>query len=235
MLLFFDHLLLADTKAFSFSRDESKHLAKVLRQKSGNPITLTNGKGLEWRGELTHVSPNSATALKIESVQHSPPDKKIHLAITPTKNNSRMEWLVEKLTELGVASITPLLCEHSERKVIKSLRLEKIAVAAIKQSQQFFLPQIHPLIPFSEFIQRKNQIGFLAHCKDTPKSNLIDCDLSQNAITLLIGPEGDFSSQEIQSAEQLGFTSVSIGSKRFRTETAGLFASHIAFLKQQNN
>ena len=210
-------------------------MAKVLRKKEGDSITLTNGRGLEWRGKLTSVLPNAAQAKKIESILHPTPEKQIHLAIAPTKNNNRMEWLIEKLTELGVSSITPLLCEHSERKVTKELRFEKITIAALKQSQQFHLPKIHPLTPFIDFIQTEVQSGFIAHCADGPKQALASCNLNHKNVTLLIGPEGDFSKDEIQLAGRHGYQPVSIGSQRFRTETAGLLACHTVFLQQQSN
>jgi 16S rRNA (uracil1498-N3)-methyltransferase len=235
MILFYDIHLEDSLSDFSFSKEESKHLSKVLRKKAGDPITITNGKGLEWNGELTHVASNSARAKKTESHQHSLPKKQIHLAIAPTKNNNRMEWLIEKLTELGVASITPLLCQHSERKVTKALRFEKIAIAALKQSQQFYLPEIRPLISFTDFLKNNIQNAYIAHCQKSPKLNLTDCALNQNNVTLLIGPEGDFSREEIDAAEKAGLCSVSIGSQRFRTETAGLLACHTVFLQQQIN
>ena len=235
MVLFFDNSIHADLQDFSFSKEESKHLAKVLRKKEGDSITLTNGRGLEWRGKLTSVLPNAAQAKKIESILHPTPEKQIHLAIAPTKNNNRMEWLIEKLTELGVSSITPLLCEHSERKVTKELRFEKITIAALKQSQQFHLPKIHPLTPFIGFIQTEVQSGFIAHCADGPKQALASCNLNHKNVTLLIGPEGDFSKDEIQLAGRHGYQPVSIGSQRFRTETAGLLACHTVFLQQQSN
>ena len=235
MILFYDIHLEDSISDFSFSKDESKHLSKVLRKRAGDHITITNGKGLEWIGELTHVASNSARAKKIESHQHIVPEKQIHLAIAPTKNNNRMEWLIEKLTELGVASITPLLCQHSERKVTKALRFEKIAIAALKQYQQFYLPEIHPLISFADFLKNNIQNAYIAHCQKSLRLNLSDCPLNQSSITFLIGPEGDFSREEIDAAENKGICSVSIGNQRFRTETAGLLACHTAFLQQQIN
>ena len=235
MILFYDIHLEDSISDFSFSKDESKHLSKVLRKKAGDQITITNGKGLEWNGELTHVASNSTRAKKIDSYQHSVPEKQIHLAIAPTKSSNRMEWLIEKLTELGIASITPLLCKHSERKVTKALRFEKIAIAALKQSQQFYLPEIHPLISFSDFLKNNNQNAYIAHCQKSPKLNLSDFPLNQNSITILIGPEGDFSQEEIDAAVNAGSHSVSLGNQRFRTETAGLLACHTAFLQQQIN
>ena len=115
------------------------------------------------------------------------------------------------------------------------MRYEKIAIAALKQSQQFYLPEIHPLISFSDFLKNNNQNAYIAHCQKSPKLNLSDCPLNLNSITLLVGPEGDFSPKEIDAAENAGIHSVSIGNQRFRTETAGLLACHTAFLQQQVN
>ena len=138
-------------------------------------------------------------------------------------------------TELGIASITTLLCEHSERKVDRTLRFEKITIAALKQSQQFYLPKIQPLKNFSDFIGGGITNGYIAHCKESSKENLANYNLNQDEVTLIIGPEGDFSLREIELAEQAGIHSVSIGSQRFRTETAGLLACHTVFLQQQKN
>ena len=233
MILFFDKDIKAKFSEFSFSKEESKHLTKVLRKKIGDKITITNGNGLEWQGELINISSNSTIAKKIKSLQHTQPIKLIHLAIALTKNNNRIEWLIEKLTELGIASITTLLCEHSERKVDRTLRFEKITIAALKQSQQFYLPKIQPLKTFSDFIGGGITNGYIAHCKESSKENLANYNLNQDEVTLMIGPEGDFSLREIELAEQAGIHSVSIGSQRFRTETAGLLACHTVFLQQQ--
>ena len=160
MLLFFDSDITEDTREFHFDRNESKHLIKVLRKEIGTEISLTNGKGLEWRGKLNMISTQKVTAQKTSSAQHSPQAFKVHLAIAPTKRNERMEWLVEKLTELGVCSITPILCEHSERKTIKTERLRKIAISALKQSQQFYIPEIYPLTPFKNHLKQIKQPSF---------------------------------------------------------------------------
>ena len=152
MLLFFDYIIKESTQEFIFSREESKHLAKVIRKVPGDFISITNGKGLEWKGILSFVSPQKTIAIFKTFKQHLPKKYQIHLAIAPTKNNSRMEWLIEKLTELGVSSITPLLCDHSERKIIKKKRLEKITISGLKQSQQFYLPKINEMVSFKNFI-----------------------------------------------------------------------------------
>ena len=234
MTLFFDETIDA-SEEFIFSREESKHLAKVLRKKPGDPVTLTNGKGLEWKGELTQLNPSVVAAKKIKSIQHAPPLDKLHLAIAPTKNMNRMEWLVEKLTELGVSSITPIICDYSERKIVKLPRLKKISIAALKQSQQFFLPQIHPPISFLEYLNTEIKNGYIAHCVTTDKVFLTDCNLTAQTVTLLIGPEGDFSASEIKIAEKSGLQSVSLGKQRFRTETAGLLACHTVFTQRLKN
>ena len=235
MVLFFEHSLPDELLEYYFSKEDSRHIAKVLRKNPGDQITITDGNGLEWLGELIHVSKNLSIAKKLKSLQHSPTNKSIHLAIAPTKNNNRMEWLIEKLTELGIASITPLVCEHSERKIDKALRFEKIAIAAIKQSQQFYLPKIQKLQSFSDFIRGNITNGYIAHCGNRPKKKLASFNLNQEKVTILIGPEGDFSLNEIELAEKEGIHSVSIGSQRFRTETAGLLACHTVFLQQQKN
>ena len=236
MTLFYDALIDLKTKEFTFNKEESKHIAKVLRKSSGETITVTNGSGLEWTGTLTFVSPNKTIAQIKKSFQHLEKKHQIHLAIAPTKNNSRMEWMLEKLTELGIASITPVLCDHSERKIIKKERFEKIIVAGLKQAQHFFLPKINEPIPFSKFIATPefDQI-FIAHCEDQPKQRLIDIPLSGTQICLMIGPEGDFSPSEINAAIQKEIISISLGDQRFRTETAGLLGCHTLFIKQQQN
>ena len=152
MALFFDPIIKKNTKEFILNREESKHLAKVIRKVPGDLISVTNGKGLEWKGVLSFVSPQKTIASLKTFKKHPPKKYQIHLAIAPTKNNNRMEWLVEKLTELGVNSITPILCDHSERKIIKKERFEKIIISGLKQSQQFYLPKVNEMVSFKNFI-----------------------------------------------------------------------------------
>ena len=235
MLLFFDNDITEDTHEFHFVRKESKHLTKVLRKGLGTEISVTNGKGLEWKGKISMISTQKVTAQKTSSFQHPPQTFRIHLAIAPTKRNERMEWLVEKLTELGVSSITPILCEHSERKVVKPERLKKIAVSALKQSQQFFIPEIYPIIPFKNHLKQMKHPTLIAHCEDLPKQNISEYTLTSNDVTLFIGPEGDFSSREIEAALAIGVQAISLGKQRFRTETAGLLGCHTLILKNQKN
>ena len=233
MTLFFDPLIKESTKEFIFGREESKHLAKVIRKVPGDIIYVTNGKGLEWKGVLSFVSPQKTIASLKTFRKHPPKKYQIHLAIAPTKNNNRMEWLIEKLTELGVSSITPLLCDHSERKIIKKERLEKITISGLKQSQQFYLPKVNEMVSFKNFIiSSKKQETYIAHCEESPKENLDAISFKGTSQTIMIGPEGDFSHREIKEAVMTGISAVSIGAQRFRTETAGLFACHTIYLKQ---
>ena len=236
MALFFDPSIKESTKEFIFSREESKHVAKVIRKVPGDIISVTNGKGLEWKGVLSFVTPQKTIASFKTFKQHPPKKYQIHLAIAPTKNNNRMEWLIEKLTELGVSSITPLLCDHSERKIIKKERLEKITISGLKQSQQFYLPKVNEMVSFKNFIiSSKKQEIYIAHCEESPKENLDAISFKGTSQTIMIGPEGDFSHREIKEAVMTGISAVSIGAQRFRTETAGLFACHTIYLKQHES
>ncbi|MFL2596819.1 MAG: RsmE family RNA methyltransferase [Flavobacteriaceae bacterium] len=226
MLLFYDSQIKIETQNHLFNRSDSKHLIKVLRKKQGSEIKITDGKGIEWTGIVTFLNQQKVLVEKIDAIKHKLPKKLIHLAIAPTKSNERMEWLVEKLTELGIASITPIICTHSERKVIKIERLTKIAISALKQSNQFFLPEIKPVISFKNYIQALKNKAIIAHCHPTQKINLSKYIIPENEISLCVGPEGDFSTEEIKLATLSGITPVSLGKQRFRTETAGIFGCH---------
>ena len=235
MTLFFDSHITISTKIFELDPSESKHISKVLRKKSGDKITVTNGKGLEWKGKLFFNKKNMLVATKQIALEHKKKVRKIQIAIAPTKSNHRMEWLVEKLTEIGVDRITPILCERSERKVLKTERLIKIAISALKQSNNFFLPKIDELIKFDEFLENNQNPILIAHCSPRPTKLLVDCKPNFKKICLLIGPEGDFSTKEIEKAITLGHTAVSLGDQRYRTETAGILGCHLLHIHQQKN
>tara|TARA_A100001011_G_scaffold112426_1_gene118956 strand:+ start:1251 stop:1967 length:717 start_codon:yes stop_codon:yes gene_type:complete len=233
MDLFFNPTLTKKTLTVELSSDESFHLAKVLRKKEDQSIRLTNGNGIEWKGILTRVNQKACEAKCVEIIEHHKPNYSLHLGVAPTKNMQRFEWLIEKATEIGVTKITPILCQFSERKIIKHERLQKIIVAALKQSQQFYLPHLGALTPYEEFLHTIDRDGFIAHCYPTPKillDNINSKDLSKN-IHLLIGPEGDFSQEEVQKASTNKIQAVSLGETRLRTETAGLIAAHSLLLK----
>ncbi|MCH8553929.1 MAG: 16S rRNA (uracil(1498)-N(3))-methyltransferase [Schleiferiaceae bacterium] len=208
-----------------FTREETKHFAKVLRLAHGQTILIADGKGSHYSAILD-LTCQPAKAKIIEVFDQVEQRKKlIHIAVAPTKNIDRMEWLTEKATEIGFASLQPLWCERSERKQLKEDRLQRIALAAMKQSGRAFLPDIKPAMRFSEFILQERTGGkFIAHC--LPDGNKIDLMHSSvkslQEVTLLIGPEGDFSASEIAQALAAHFAPVSLGPHRLRTETAAL-------------
>jgi 16S rRNA (uracil1498-N3)-methyltransferase len=157
----------------------------------------------------------------------------LHIAIAPTKMNDRFEWFLEKATEIGIDEITPLYCDHSERKQIKIERMEKVVISAMKQSLKYKLPKLNEPEKFKDFIHQKDwDLGLIAHCQQGDKKQMRDLIREKKKIMILIGPEGDFSDQEISEAKANGLYPVSLGESRLRTETAGVVAcSNIAILK----
>jgi 16S rRNA (uracil1498-N3)-methyltransferase len=156
------------------------------------------------------------------------------LAVAPTKMNERYEWFLEKATEIGLQEITPIICEHSERKVIKTDRFQKILESAMKQSLHYYLPKLNEPISFRDFINKENKgQKFIAHCEETDKKSLKNELKTNQDITVLIGPEGDFSVKEIQSALEQNYIPVSLGQTRLRTETAAVVACHSVIFKNE--
>lgn len=205
--------------------EESKHAVKVLRMKVGDKLQITDGKGTILTAEVSEVEPKRCHVKVIDSVTIPKPTPERWIAVAPTKNTDRLEWMLEKATELGITGLVPILCERSERKIQKLERLEKIAIAALKQSQQAWLPQIPEPIKFEEFLENgfRGQ-GFIAHCNPGHKRKLAQLyTVSENA-TVFIGPEGDFTEKEVKMAISKGCQPVSLGTNRLRTETAALFA-----------
>lgn len=211
---------------------ESKHAIRVLRLAVNSKVQLIDGKGGFYEAIISDAHPKKCKLLITKSIQKF--DKrnfKLHIAIAPTKNIDRFEWFLEKCTEIGIDEITPLLSEHSERKVIKPGRLEKILVSAMKQSLKATLPKLNPIINFNDFITGSNyQNRYIAHCYEGEKIHLKNTIKKEDDILILIGPEGDFSLKEVEIAKQNGFLEVSLGTARLRTETAGIVACHIANL-----
>ncbi|MDG1823798.1 MAG: 16S rRNA (uracil(1498)-N(3))-methyltransferase [Flavobacteriaceae bacterium] len=209
-----------------FDKNESKHLSKVLRKKVGDSITITNGIGYRFSATLSHVNHNACTAIINQCMEISPDPYKLHIFIAPTKSNDRMDWFVEKATEIGVHAITPIICQRSDRKVIKQERLQKIAVAAMKQSLGAYLPIIHPASDFSKSLNKVEGTACIAHCQNTNKIAIDRVSFKEKSISIFIGPEGDFTPEEIQAAANANVTAVTLGEKRLRTETAGIIACH---------
>jgi 16S rRNA (uracil1498-N3)-methyltransferase len=220
MSIFYAPTLQADQTHYQLSEEESKHCIRVLRMQQGAPIQLINGCGLEAQALLQDAHPKRCILQMITVVQHEP-SPEVHIAMAPTKNMDRIEWFLEKATELGLTKLSLLNCEHNERKQVNTERLEKIAVAAMKQSKRFYLPVIEPLQRFSDFITA-HPLGYFGHCSEGPKIPMGKLD---GAKPFLIGPEGDFSAEEISLALQSGYQAVEMSSFRLRTETAALLAT----------
>ncbi|WP_291866387.1 16S rRNA (uracil(1498)-N(3))-methyltransferase [Maribacter sp.] len=225
MQLFYNPNLDEQTSDFIFSEEESKHIVRVLRKKESDTLSITNGKGLLLTAEIILANAKRCKAQIIACVKKHHKKKWLHIAVAPTKNNDRYEWFLEKATEIGIDEITPIICEHSERKVIKQERLEKVIQSAMKQSLQCYLPKFNPAISYKEFIKKEHKgLLFIAHCENEEKVELKRRATADKDITILIGPEGDFSSSEIKSAYEANFLPVSLGENRLRTETAALVA-----------
>ncbi|HIP35667.1 MAG TPA: 16S rRNA (uracil(1498)-N(3))-methyltransferase [Crocinitomix sp.] len=218
-----------DLSNLYLSEEESHHAYRVLRLKQGQQITIINGKGTLAIAEIIGLTKKQLQFKVVKSNFKKEVEPKIHIAIAPTKSIDRFEFFLEKATELGVSEITPLICKNSERKIIKQERLEKIILSAVKQSGNLYLPKVNQLIKFKEFIQRKNKNDecYIAHCEnDSNKIQLKNNLINQKNICILIGPEGDFTKEEIILAKQNKFKPVALGHTRLRTETAGIIACH---------
>ncbi|GGW22152.1 16S rRNA (uracil(1498)-N(3))-methyltransferase [Arenibacter certesii] len=226
MQLFYHPDLDDTTIDFSFPPEESRHISKVLRKKPGDILHITNGKGIIFEAEISSANHKKCEA-KISSKTTSPEKPyRLHMAVAPTKLNDRYEWFLEKATEIGVHEITPVICDHSERKVIKKERMEKVLQSAMKQSLQTHLPRLNDAIPLNEFLEKTHSGElFIAHCEvDQVKKELYHTLSPKEATTILIGPEGDFSPSEIDLALRKGFNPIALGETRLRTETAAVVA-----------
>ena len=209
---------------------EAMHAMRVLRLKSGDELFLMDGVGNYYRAVVTIAATHNCYYDIVERLPQTPQwQGHVHLAIAPTKMLDRIEWLVEKATEVGVDEITFFHSKFSERKLLKTTRLEKIAISAMKQSHKAWKPVIHEIIPFKDLLSSPVEgHKYIAHCyEEVPRTSLFaelqTLDASESA-TVLIGPEGDFSIDEVQAAVQAGYKSVHLGNSRLRTETAGLMA-----------
>jgi 16S rRNA (uracil1498-N3)-methyltransferase len=226
MQLFYNPDIDQHTPEFIFPTEESKHIVKVLRKKEGDILHITNGKGYLFEAKILRADIRKCAAKIIKETFYKKEKPDLHLVVAPTKMNDRYEWFLEKVTELGVTEITPIICNNSERKVIKLDRMEKVLQAAMKQSLQFHLPKINEPISFKNYINTKSDDQlFIAHCEETNKVELkLKLEPHKN-VTILIGPEGDFSTQEINLALENGYVPVALGSNRLRTETAAIYAA----------
>ena len=208
--------------------EEAKHALRVLRLKEGDEITATDGKGFLYKAAIQRANPKQCDLTILEKSELPKPwGFELRVAVAPTKNMDRMEWFCEKATEIGIDRITCLQCRYSERKEIKTARLEKILVSAMKQSLKATLPVLEGMTDFQTFVRQPfDGRKFIAHCEEGEKLLISDIYRPGENALVLIGPEGDFSSEEIKEAVRQGFEPVSLGKSRLRTETAALVACH---------
>lgn len=235
MNLFYTPDILPRHQDFILNEEESKHAVRVLRLTAGQQLQLVDGDGGYYTAVITDAHPKR-TVLKIVEVRvaYGKRPYHFHVAIAPPKNIDRLEWFLEKATEVGVDEITPLICDHSERKEVKIERLQKVVVAAMKQSLNAYLPKVNLTMRFNDFVgSGVSAKGFIAHCVEGDKQFLAHCLQPRESAVVLIGPEGDFSSAEIQRAMEAGYKSISLGNTRLRTETAALMAcAEVAILNR---
>ncbi len=208
--------------------EESHHCVKVMRHKTGEKLFVTDGVGKKYEATII-VEDRRRVELKIEHELGNEAKQKysVHIAIAPTKNIDRLEWFLEKATEIGIDEITPIICSRSERDKLRPDRLQKLIAGAMKQSLRLWIPKLNPQITVKDFLTRNSQPNtqdFIAHCQSENLPALKSLYQPMNDATILIGPEGDFTLEEIQLAQSKGFSAVSLGNHRLRTETAGLIA-----------
>ncbi|MFY7653028.1 MAG: RsmE family RNA methyltransferase [Chitinophagaceae bacterium] len=220
--IFFEESLSPANPLWQLSDATAKHCIQVLRMRKGDKLMATNGKGLQALAILQEVTKKEAYACMVESTQMPAKTTLRCIAISPLKNSHRMEWFVEKATEMGIEQIQLLQCSRTEKQQVRLDRLQQIAISAMLQSKQFYLPEILPVIAFQNFIQSAQfSHQLIAHCNDGEKKPLNSYSNLNNAC-LLIGPEGDFTPQEVNMATEHKFVAVSLGNTRLRTETAGI-------------
>ncbi len=226
MYLFYTPELNGNT--FALNEEESRHCVNVLRLRSGDTIHITDGIGNLYETIITEANTKRCTGEIVTILkEYHKRTFHIHICIAPTKNITRFEWFLEKATEIGIDEITPLICQHSERVQIRVPRLEKVLIAAMKQSLKDYLPKLHEPVRFDTFIQLPFEgRKFIASCEHDVIIQLSTIYQKGTNALILIGPEGDFSKEEIVSAKKSGFIPISLGKSRLRTETAGIVACH---------
>jgi 16S rRNA (uracil1498-N3)-methyltransferase len=211
------------------NEEESKHAGRVLRMRKGDQLMVTDGRGNLYDAEIENPD-STCTKLKIVGVHpdYEKRNYRIHLGIAPPKNMDRFEWFLEKSTEIGIDEITPIITEHSERKVIKPERLERVIISAMKQSLKAYKPKLHPIQQLTKFLESdfSNEVRYIAHCSNEIRPMLKDVYVPGTDAIILIGPEGDFSATEIKYAFKNRYEAISLGRSRLRTETAGVIACH---------
>lgn len=211
---------------YTMSPQESKHCVQVLRLTNGDEVILVDGKGNKYEGVISEASPKKCVVTIVETTpEWELRNYSIHIAIAPTKNIDRIEWMLEKCTEMGINQVTMINARYSERKEVKLERLEKVLVSAMKQSLKAYLPQLNDMTKFSDFVKSCNsEYKFIAHCHPGEKVSLKQACPAGADVTIMIGPEGDFSEEEVALAIANGFKPLTLGESRLRTETAAMTA-----------
>ncbi len=222
------HYPTIEGNTFTLDKNESTHCVKVMRLSTNDIIYLTNGAGKLYKAKITKPDKKACETEILETIDvPAERDWSLHIAISPTKNIERFEWFLEKATEIGTDRIIPILCNNSERRIIKEERLKKVMIAAMKQSLKAWLPEITPFVSFENLVKEQfNGNKFIATGKEPHENHLGRLYEKSSDIIILIGPEGDFQKEEMQLAQHNGFTPVSLGRNRLRTETAGVVACH---------
>lgn len=231
-----------DVESGELPKDEAQHAVRVLRMTEGDELNLMDGKGAFHRALITTATGHRCLYRIVETEPQQPAwDGHLCIAMAPTKLNDRVEWFAEKATEIGVDEFAFLDCQFSERRQLKTERVEKIVVSAVKQSHNAWMPKVDEMQSFKSFVTTpRNGQKFICHCyeqgdieNESLKPHLKDVISTAEDCTILVGPEGDFSVEEVRLAQQNGYVSVSLGTSRLRTETAALVAVHIMQLSHQ--
>lgn len=215
-----------EVDTITLSAEESRHCVKSLRKKEGDIVLITDGKGVLAHAEIMAASISDCVIHIVRREKVARRRFPLHIAVAPTKNSDRMEWFVEKAVEIGIEQISFIICEHSERCKIDLNRLQRIAVSALKQSQTTYLPEME-ILDFSEFMTKydnSNSCKLMAWCDDQNTAQLADCSFTSDGVIILVGPEGDFSREEIEYAKRLNYKEIKLGNRRLRTETAALYS-----------
>ncbi|RZF59331.1 16S rRNA (uracil(1498)-N(3))-methyltransferase [Sphingobacterium corticibacterium] len=227
MHLFYTPTIEPHYTEFMLTEDESKHAIRVLRLTAGDEIYLVDGVGGWYTAKILDPHPKRTTLSILHVEQdYEKPAYYLHVAVAPTKNMDRMEWFLEKATEVGIQEITPIVSSHSERKEVKNERLHKVVIPAMKQSLKAYLPKVNPAVSLQQFFDQIKSEEYktkaIAHCADGERQYLANICSPGEKYLILIGPEGDFSENEIAQALSLGYQPVSLGNSRLRTETAAV-------------
>ncbi len=235
MLLFYTPLIKNTDTVFTLDEAESKHAVRVLRLEVNDTLSLIDGKGTFYEAKITDAHPKKCELEILSFKTLTTKLASLHIAIAPTKNNDRLEWFIEKCTEIGISQITPMLCKHSERKKIKQERFIKTAISAMKQSLKATLPTVDDLVNFKELVNKPfDENKYIAHCYKENQKNFKELYSKGENSLILIGPEGDFSLNEVNLAIKNDFKPISLGTSRLRTETAGIVACTIMKFQNKN-